>query len=176
MGRGVREIRFRVDGLPISKGSKTAGVTKDGKVFMREAAAAALTPWMRTIRTEATKHRVTWMRQSPLEVRMAFTFPMRKGEMTASWKATKPDLDKLERAVLDALTQGKVLVDDAQVVATHSTKVHGRRPGVSVCVRDATNIERPLVIDEIEMALLTLRAVAAGEITPEEGLFELRSL
>jgi len=46
--------------------------------------------------------------------------------------ATRPsDLDKLVRAVLDALT-GIVWKDDAQVVALKATKVQGVTPGVEV--------------------------------------------
>ena len=46
--------------------------------------------------------------------------------------STKPDLDKLARAVLDALT-GVVFKDDAQVVDLRVTKRYGT-PGVHVIV------------------------------------------
>lgn len=55
---------------------------------------------------------------------------------TLATPATRPpDLDKLTRAVLDALT-GIVWVDDRQVVALHSTKVQGATPGVDVTVTE----------------------------------------
>jgi crossover junction endodeoxyribonuclease RusA len=48
----------------------------------------------------------------------------------------KPDLDKLTRSILDALT-GVVLDDDAQIVRLLAEKVYartGERPGVEVTV------------------------------------------
>lgn len=46
-----------------------------------------------------------------------------------------PDLDKLTRAVLDALT-GIVYRDDAQVVELLASKRYGRSPGVRVFVNE----------------------------------------
>jgi Holliday junction resolvase RusA-like endonuclease len=61
----------------------------------------------------------------PLEVLVAFQ---------VTTPATRPpDLDKLTRAVLDALT-GIVWTDDAQVVAVAATKRRSATPGVTVTV------------------------------------------
>jgi len=171
----TRLIEFFVPGVPVAQGSKTMGQTKDGRAFMRESSATSLTPWRRAIRTEAHKHHVSWMRQTDLAIRLAFTFPLNKGETMARWKPTKPDIDKLGRAVLDGLAQGKVLVDDAQVVALTMTKVHGRWPGVAVQVSDATNIARPqaTVLDEFEQMLLD---VQSGRLTIDQAVDLHRSL
>jgi Holliday junction resolvase RusA-like endonuclease len=52
------------------------------------------------------------------------------------WPATKPDLDKLCRAVLDALTDAGVWRDDSQVVMLSAGKMYGRddsdRPGCEI--------------------------------------------
>jgi Holliday junction resolvase RusA-like endonuclease len=54
------------------------------------------------------------------------------------WVAVRPDLDKLERALLDALT-GVVWRDDAQVVAMNAAKVYTVGvPHVRVIVQDAS--------------------------------------
>lgn len=47
------------------------------------------------------------------------------------WATKKPDLDKLARAVKDAL-KGIIYVDDAQVVRTILEKNYGDAPGVDV--------------------------------------------
>ena len=45
--------------------------------------------------------------------------------------ATRPDLDKLLRSVLDSM-QGVALVDDSQVVTIRARKVYGDAPGVDL--------------------------------------------
>ncbi len=49
----------------------------------------------------------------------------------------QPDLDKLERAVGDALT-GVVWKDDARIVQKESVKVYGDRPHIEILVEDAS--------------------------------------
>ena len=49
--------------------------------------------------------------------------------------AVRPDLDKLARAVLDALVGAGVIRDDAQVAELHATKGYGERPGLAVALR-----------------------------------------
>jgi crossover junction endodeoxyribonuclease RusA len=50
-----------------------------------------------------------------------------------AYPTVRPDLDKLERAVKDAL-KGVVYNDDSQVVTKASRKVYGEQPGVRVGV------------------------------------------
>lgn len=50
-----------------------------------------------------------------------------------AWPATKPDVDKLERAVLDALT-GVLWADDSQVVILSADKVYSATPMTLVTV------------------------------------------
>lgn len=51
-----------------------------------------------------------------------------------AWPATKPDVDKLERAVLDALT-GVLWADDSQVVVLSADKVYAPTPMTLVTVQ-----------------------------------------
>lgn len=46
--------------------------------------------------------------------------------------ALRPDLDKLARAVGDALTQSAVVRDDSLIVRWQLEKVYGEQPGVQV--------------------------------------------
>ena len=48
-------------------------------------------------------------------------------------KVTRPDVDKLLRAVLDAIT-GIVFMDDSQVVKAEASKVFGPGPEAIICV------------------------------------------
>lgn len=56
-----------------------------------------------------------------------------------TYKASAPDLDKLQRAVGDALTQAAVVRDDALVVKWSSVKVWGEIPGVDVIILPTTS-------------------------------------
>lgn len=47
----------------------------------------------------------------------------------------KPDLDNLDKAVLDALN-GIVYKDDSQVVTIHSKKVYSTHAGVDICIME----------------------------------------
>ena len=48
----------------------------------------------------------------------------------------KPDLDKLIRAVLDALTDAKVISDDAHICSIEAKKCYGEEEGVEVCFEE----------------------------------------
>ncbi len=139
-----RFIAFFVEGLPTPQGSKTMGHTKTGQAYMRESAGQALTRWRRAVKDEAKKHRVSWVRQTPVVVEMKFIMPMRKGEWASSWCTAAPDIDKLTRGVLDALTKGSALVDDAQVVMTLAAKVRGSNVGMWCHVREAYGVDYEL--------------------------------
>lgn len=75
----------------------------------------------------------------PVAVRLVFAMP-KPARPKFPWPAVKPDIDKLERAVLDALTDAGVWKDDAQVVDLHTTKAYpgpdiGQHvPGVRITV------------------------------------------
>lgn len=55
------------------------------------------------------------------------------------YKASVPDLDKLQRAVGDALTQAGVLRDDALIVEWSAIKLWGETPSVDLVVMTTTS-------------------------------------
>lgn len=128
-------MTFFVAGKPAPKGSKVMGRTKDGRMFMRESASSSLRPWMKAIRVEAAKH---FKEPSQSSVWLYMDFWMPRGKtVKRELHTVKPDLDKLQRAVMDALT-GIVYVDDAQVIGADSFKAYPTyrqpEPGVRIGV------------------------------------------
>lgn len=119
-----RELQFFVAGTFVTQGSKVAGVNqKTGKAFMKESNAKGLAAWRHAIATEARAVRGDEMPFSgPVMVQASFWKQRPAGEpktrRTWPMKAHSGDVDKLLRAVLDALT-GVLFADDSQVV--HST-------------------------------------------------------
>lgn len=131
-----------VYGVPVGQGSKTQGRTKAGRVFLREDN-PKVKPWRDRIAGAAADA----MADRPLMlgamvVHIAFGFPRPKSHYrkdgslrpgAARFKTSKPDVDKLERALFDALT-GVVWHDDAQVVQVKAVKVYGDPPRTEVRV------------------------------------------
>ncbi|MGO3147119.1 MAG: RusA family crossover junction endodeoxyribonuclease [Leucobacter sp.] len=101
---------FSVDGLPVPQGSKT--IAKAGKkVWLRDANATKLKPWRQKVAAAADLG-VTF--DGPLAVFAVFYLP--KPQRPRWWApAVKPDVDKLSRALLDGMTDGGLLADDARV-------------------------------------------------------------
>ena len=114
-------VAFTVDGKPIPQGSKTVFMVK-GRPVLADANSKALAPWRKQVKAAAESAwggRVALV--GPVAVRVVFRFErgktVRREHMT-----TKPDGDKLLRAVCDALTAAGVWADDSHVVHFDVTK------------------------------------------------------
>lgn len=150
------DVRFTVPGLPVPQGSAkwVPSHTKPGKVIPKtnkrlENYRAAVQFW--------ASSKVERIISEPVEVELVFTFlrpqshfGTRKGEHYL--KPTAPqvlvsrgvgDIDKLARAVLDALT-GVAIVDDSLVAELHVSKrysVGAEGPHTVVRLRRMPNLE-----------------------------------
>ena len=51
----------------------------------------------------------------------------------------KPDLDNLEKFILDCLT-GIVIIDDAQIVSKESRKMYAENPGTLIAIRSCLDL------------------------------------
>lgn len=147
-----RSIRFFVPGDPRPKGDLRSGTGSNGKPFMYDAESHRLRKWMRAIEAEAAKHTGAWSKQIPVVVKLSFVMPA-TAKHHVGWCAVAPDIDKLERAVLDALHTGKhkVYVSDAQVVQVIKAKRWGHKPGVWITVADAGpayDLRTPVTVDQ----------------------------
>lgn len=134
---------FEVAGEPVPQGSKQAYVVK-GRAVVTERGRATLGPWRAQIAAVALEH-LSEPLEGPVSVCLAFTFGRPKkhyrtgrhaGELLStapSLHTTRPDVDKLARAVLDALT-GIAFRDDGQVAELSARKTFGGRPGVRITI------------------------------------------
>ena len=148
-------IAIRVHGTPVPQGSKTASVIK-GRAILRDANATNLKAWRTTVRTAAEdqcRYHDTIALPCRVWVRFTFTRPAshyRTGRNSHLLKDTAPrfpigrghgDIDKLQRAVFDALSDAKVWVDDSYAVDVRARKVYAGedelaldRPGVDIII------------------------------------------
>ena len=113
-------LQFRVAGLPVTQGSKRA-VLRGKRAGLIDANDAKLRPWREAVRAVAAD---AWGNHPPIAgpVRVLVLFALHKPasapKSRRSWPmgARSGDVDKLARAVLDAITDAGVWRDDAQVV------------------------------------------------------------
>lgn len=142
----MEPIRFFVAGLPVPKGSAKAFVVK-GRAVVTDSAGPPLKAWAAACHGAAqTAMAGVQPLDGPLDLSLVFTLvrPKSHPKSRRTWPTTRPDLDKLVRGVLDAMT-GVVFLDDGQVVALYTEKLWAgldapRGPGVLVAV------ERPPIL------------------------------
>jgi len=156
----MQQVVFFAPGTPAPQGSKAAIPVKDkatgiatGKINVVESS-KALAPWRSDVRDAAMAAMLSGrcpMFTGPVEVGLTFRIARPKGhygtgrnagilkDSAPMYPAVKPDLDKLVRSTLDALTSAGVYADDNLVVGLgYTTKRYalaGEPTGVEVRVR-----------------------------------------
>lgn len=142
---------FMVRGLPAPQGSKRAIVNRHtGKAVVMEQS-TRVRPWRSDVRDGALAvlgPHAPW--SGPVGVDLDFRLPRPRGHYGTGrnaellragaplWPAKPPDLDKLARAILDALT-GLAYLDDSQVCLLALGKSYAPGPqwvGVTITLRD----------------------------------------
>ena len=123
-------ISFQVHGLPIPQGSTRAWVV-NGKPIITSSA-KGLATWRRLVADVAQDYAPKEPWEGPVGIELHFGLPKPKSapKRRRVWPDKRPDLDKLTRAVLDALTY-VVFADDSQVIDIQASKDYGA-PGVVV--------------------------------------------
>ena len=131
---------FWVPGKPRSQLRPRAVRTLTGKVRVYSAGSAA--DWKAAIRAAAHRHTPASALDGPLAIVLRFYFkrPRRlwgdEHSIEAIPYTAKPDLDNLEKPVLDALTAAQWWRDDAQIVRLQSSKHYAPKElGAGVMVR-----------------------------------------
>ena len=132
-------LNLFVRGVPAPQGSMKI---QRGRVVPDN---AKTKPWREMLGMEM---RAAWGAKPPLDeavrVTAIFMFPRNAGHVhkdgtvkvsAPTHKATKPDLDKLQRAVGDALSDAGIVRDDGRIVAWHASKIYSDVPGVSIMVQ-----------------------------------------
>lgn len=141
-------ISIFVPGIAAPQGSKR----HVGKGVLVESS-KTLKPWRNDVGREASiAMRGREMVYGPVAVRLAFHFPRPKGHFGTGKNAgtikasaprrhiVKPDIDKLERAIYDALT-GIVWKDDSQVWKVEKIKAYASTAGVYIDIWDDDPLE-----------------------------------
>jgi len=138
-------IEFFVPGIPVAKGSAKAFYNrKANRAFVVQNNAARQRPWVSMISLMAEEAGARIVAEGPVRVTLVFHMPRPKSHFTKKGLRetapvlhhSKPDIDKITRAVLDALT-AIAWKDDAQVAALEVVKRYDDEPGVRVTLEAA---------------------------------------
>lgn len=148
--RPLDRLSVWVSGTPIPQGSVVPVLSKTtGKPFVKQAS-KKLPAWRRDIVAEVKRmletqaeHGFEWVvNDEPYALDLWFIFDrpksQSKAERESMWRWRRPDIDKLVRAVMDALEVAGVLADDARIVDLKATKSYAQenqRAGVSILLR-----------------------------------------
>lgn len=141
-------VSFFVPGTPVPKGSAKGFYIKAlNRVAIVQDNAAKQKPWASMIAVVAQEFFAKPI-EGPVMISMAFKMPRLKGHFGSGKNAgvlkggapiyhvSKPDCDKLQRCVWDALT-GIAWKDDSQVsVVAHASKKYADNPGVFIKISE----------------------------------------
>lgn len=146
-------LPFRVFGNPKPQGSKTLGAHGG----MRESAGPALAIWRQDVKSAAIDALYDadggrlFTPSGPIEVTIVFSLPRPRAHFgtgrndgvlkpsAPTFHTSRPDVDKLLRSTLDALTAAGVYADDAAVSYVAATKTYcdeGEQPGAYIAIVD----------------------------------------
>jgi Holliday junction resolvase RusA-like endonuclease len=142
------QIRIVVPGTPAPQGSKIAGVTKLGTIYLREASGTKLYDWRDTVAWQASiqANQQGWGKVNGA-VAVAIEFYLQRPKtVKRDLPSVKPDLDKLVRSTFDGLTQsGSVWGDDAQVcrlIVAKDYTAEDQPAGAVITIRSVSRLER----------------------------------
>lgn len=139
-------VALSIPGTPVPQGSKN--VTRTGRMYE---ANKALPAWRkRAVAALAKEYAATVPLDGPLRVDATFYMPRPKRHYgtgrnsdrlkpgAPDWHTYKPDTDKLQRAVGDALTIARVIRDDSLICEWHTRKVYGQHPHTLITIHQLT--------------------------------------
>lgn len=142
-------ITFTIPGVPQQQGSKV--FTQQGRGYE---ANKKLAPWRKdalSCAIEAKGEHDGPLFVGPVSVTVVAYFPRPASHYGTGrnagvlkptapfWHASAPDLDKVQRALGDVLTQAQIVLDDRLIVAWDASKVYGD-PRMEVSVASAEEV------------------------------------
>ena len=135
-------LHFHVIGTPAPQGSKRAYVNaRTGRAQLVESS-AKVAPWRGLVAAaaiDALDAHPDWPRDAAAVTLLLEFFLARpkSAPKSRTHPTTRPDLDKLVRSTLDALTAAGLYVDDSRVISIEAHKAYATRwTGVEVYASD----------------------------------------
>ena len=122
-----------IHGLPQPQGSGQAFVNPKTHRAIYSSMPTSVRDWRQAVKAYLA---INWDAGAPFDGAIAasfiFVFPRVKSAPKRVFHIVAPDEDKLLRAMLDALTKGAAITDDARVFAPTPIGIYGEEPGVHI--------------------------------------------
>lgn len=133
-------LRIRVVGVPATAGSFVPRKRKNGSLYLLRSGSQKHREWRQA--AEATIRQAVrlwqWEVSSDDEYSVSLSFLLPKPKsVTRKQPNVKPDIDKLCRSTLDALTVGHAIDDDARIIQLTASKTYAagtEQPGCYITV------------------------------------------
>ncbi|CAM3605392.1 RusA family crossover junction endodeoxyribonuclease [Erysipelothrix urinaevulpis] len=74
--------------------------------------------------------------KGPIQLVVKWIYPMTKKSVDGQYKTTKPDLDNVQKLLLDSMTDLKFWKDDAEVSSMLVEKFHSGIPGIYIQINE----------------------------------------
>lgn len=144
----MNKLQFRVEGVPVPVGSFIPMVRKDGRPYLLRQNNSGAKAWRRAVLAAAMDAIALnkWPKQSDganYTISLSFLLPKPRTVKRAQ-PTVKPDIDKLCRGTLDALTMAGAIQDDArvtQLIACKTYAADGEEPGAHIVIINNTDTE-----------------------------------
>jgi Holliday junction resolvase RusA-like endonuclease len=110
---------------------------RGGKFFIGKYKKSKLKDWIEEFKLKIKSSKPAAPLDGPIEAKLEFYFPYPKSTsktkcQTESWKTTRPDLDNMEKMILDTLTDEGFLTDDSIICHKYSIKKLSDKPRIFI--------------------------------------------
>ena len=133
-------LKIRIIGIPATAGSFVPRKRKNGSLYLLRSGSQKHREWRQTAETTIRQAVKLWQwevnQDDQYSVSLSFLLPKPKSVSRAQ-PNVKPDIDKLCRSTLDALTVGKAIDDDARILQLIASKTYAggnEQPGCYITV------------------------------------------
>ena len=133
-------LKIRIIGIPATAGSFVPRKRKNGSLYLLRSGSQKHKEWRRTAEFTIRQAVKLWEwevnQDDEYSVSLSFLLPKPR-TVSRAQPNVKPDIDKLCRSTLDALTVGKAIDDDARIIQLTASKTYAtetEQPGCYITV------------------------------------------
>lgn len=141
-------LKIRVIGIPATAGSFVPRKRKNGSLYLLRSGSQKHREWRQAAETTIRQAVKLWQWETSADdeysVSLSFLLPKPR-TVTREQPNVKPDIDKLCRSTLDALTVGQAIDDDARIIQLIASKTYAgsnEQPGCYITVNKLNKGEK----------------------------------
>ncbi len=130
-------IKFFIPGIPVAKGRpKFSTIGEIPRAYTPKKTRA----WETYFEWRSKPYRPSEPLEGPLEIHLVFSMPRPKSlPKNVIHHIKKPDIDNMQKSVIDALENAAFFKNDSQFVYKTASKIYSYQPGVNVIIKKHTS-------------------------------------